>query len=247
MDDLIKRDAKGEIELPPGMLHKALSSDLADEVAELHIIQDVLQHSYAAMALYFERYTDVPPGSDDFIIRMSLFRDAIVQFASGFSRSDKEIIKPTPEEVYGHIEGWEQPYQIMLDLRIAYAAHTFGQNWHHDVFAIMEWNDPHDRVRLYAIGDTKGNFGGFAKSEEANTLLLIDIAREHVKKRLNEAREKLWNELVETSPDVLAGYPDYKPPGLTGFDETKQDRRKFRAAKRTGRVPRVRGRTRKRL
>lgn len=201
-------DKWGPIEdVPADVLKKALSSPLAEELAELYLLHEDLENSYNAMSLFFDRYVDSPPGHDDFTVRMSLFRDAIVQFAQCFSKD--EPLKPRPEEVYANTQGWKPLYDIMSNLRNGYAAHNFSLHRQHGVCAVLEWNPSHDRVRLFSLCHEAGRFGGFAKADRDNILKLIEIARDFILQRGRSVRDKLWDELVATDPDELFKLPDY--------------------------------------
>lgn len=233
MEPIIDPDEKGDEVFKPShsdRLLKALTGQLVHDVEEMHIIKDDLDNCWRNLTLYYEQYFDVETNPEDsrFVIKTSLFRDAVTLFCACFSINPAERIKLVANEIYGHLdEGWKSYYQYIRDLRDSYAAHNFGPVRQCQVFAIMEWNDAKDRVRFVGTGHRIPRFAGLPKGEKDRLLAFIGLARDAIVARLNSAREELDAQLLKIGPDALFQYPDLEDPEYPKSNEVRIPRDRF--------------------
>ena len=186
--------------------HKFLSTPEADRLAELYLLQADLNAAHKTLSLYFDKYafSEEMSESEFSTISSSLFRDGIILYCACFSTKDPN--KLNPETVYGHMNGWKKYCQKILDIRDAFVAHNFGpQRQHHIVVIALEIDG-----QLVPAGFTQVfmRFAGWIAKEGTQLLHYVDVAREHLKKRIEEAEQPILKMLEAISSDELAVLPD---------------------------------------
>ena len=178
------------------------------------------------MRLYFDKYIDAHVGTDDFTIRLSLFRDAVVQFSGCFSKKDK--LKLNPEEVYAKHKNWEPWAQWFHDIRDAYAAHNFGPSRLHSVGAVLERSNRLNRMVFTGVGDFAARHSGPAAHTRDSVLRFMMVACQFVNQRTADVEERLLKQLAEIGPDTLLTYPDLEHliPDAPDIRSTRESFRK---------------------
>jgi hypothetical protein len=106
-----------------GVELRALETPLAQELAEMLLLQVDMKHSLSAMTLWKEKYAS-SNDEEARIIATSLFRDAITQFVGCFDTTAK--FRLSAEEIYGHDPNGLSSFQWFKDVRDAYTSHKFG-------------------------------------------------------------------------------------------------------------------------
>lgn len=188
---------------------KEIDSDDARLLGECSLIADQIRDSYDSMTLMFNKYPSPADGSDDHIIRMSLFRDSIVQFSGCFDPKNPHALKAF--DLYAGEAGWEKLDTWFRDLRDSYAAHSFGPQRQNDLCALLEWNGQRDRVRFTAIADFSVRYQGPHIRERDQILKFMKIALDVAEARVRLKRRELHAKMLEIGPDALFRYPDYRP------------------------------------
>ena len=198
--------------LPPNTFVKRIPGADAEHLGELLLIRSEVEGSRAAMQLYFDKYAHAPEGSAAFLIKMSLFRDAVIQFAGCFTKDRTDNVRMNPEEVFGHIKGWEKLANWFHDLRDFYAAHSFGPQRQHDVGALMEWNETRTRYRVLELTENYIQYlGPNTRRDRDQTLHFMTVAVEFANKSVKEARLALRKHIMELGPEAVFRFPDYVP------------------------------------
>ena len=96
----------------------------ARELTELKLIYDDIEHAICALNIIVSVYPQSSDESrDTHTVRLSLFRDAIVQFAGCFGQSRFKIDE---KNVYKSQYGQLEYFYFIKALRDTFAAHAFG-------------------------------------------------------------------------------------------------------------------------
>lgn len=215
-------------------VYKLLSTPEAEHLAELYLLQRDLNAAHDTLSLYFEKHavSDQLKEGEDAIISASLFRDGILLFTSCFSKTDHN--KLYPESVYGHLKGWEDYSQKILALRDAFVAHNFGPQRQHSIVIVC----PKVKGELipYAFSQYFIRFAGWVKSEGAEFLSFIDVAREYLKKVIEEVEKPVMAQVMAITPEELAALPDAEVV-IPDVSEYRTPRARFRKGGRGSRMP----------
>jgi len=188
-------------------VYKLLSTPEAEHLAELYLIQGDLNAAYDTLDLYFTKYavTDMPKEGRAAIISPSLFRDGILLFCSCFSTKDGS--KLHPEAVYAHLGKDRLEYaQKLLDVRDAFVAHNFGPQRQHSIVIVC----PEIDGKLVPYGFTQYfiRFAGWVASERKQLLSFIDVAREHLKGRIESAEIPVLQQVMALTLEELEALPE---------------------------------------
>lgn len=186
--------------------HKLLSTPEADHLAELYLLQADLNAAHSTLSLYFDKFAfNEGMREDEFAtISASLFRDGILLYCACFSTKDPE--KLNPEAVYGHMEGWKDYCQKILDIRDAFVAHNFGPQRQHNIVVIAL--EIGGELVPAGFNQVFMRFAGWLASEGKQLLHYVDLARDHLKKRIEEAEQPIMRMLEAITPEELAALPN---------------------------------------
>lgn len=212
--------------------HKFLATPDAVRLAELYLLQADLKAAHETLSLYIEKFPFSEALSDEGrIISASLFRDSILLFCSCFST--REPNKLEPKEVFGQIDGWEELYGRIHDTRDAFVAHNFGPLRQHNIVVICL----EIAGELVPAGFTQVylRFAGWLAEEAEKLLSFIDVARDHLKGRIEEAEQPILKALETITSEELAALGD-GDLALPGHSDIRSSRSRFRESRRGERV-----------
>jgi hypothetical protein len=213
---------------------KALATPEADYLAELYLIKGDLDAAHATLSLYFDRFTpDRQLSGGEQVISSSLFRDGIILYCACFSTSDPN--KLNPEAVYGHLEGWKDYCQKLLDMRNAFAAHNFGPMRQHKIVVIAL--EIGGKLVPAGFNQVFLRFAGWIPGEGPKLLQYIDVARDYLQKQIEEAERPILKMLETITSDELAALPDAEGFLTPEPRDIKSTRQTFRRRGRGERVP----------
>lgn len=101
---------------------KSLRSALARRYSEMSLLKIDLELSAKALRLW-DDHRQTEPSGDVAVLRLALFRDAVVQFIACFSPPGEHL---NAKEVFGALDGGMEYYNWLRSIRDTYAAHRFG-------------------------------------------------------------------------------------------------------------------------
>lgn len=197
---------------------RLLSSPEAEELGELYLLQKDLDHCVKAFRLLVEIYGEREFSEAENLIRLALYRDAIVQFIACFDGSAPLFLKVP--DVYPGDENAQSYFNSLKDIRDGYAAHRHGPS------------------RQCAVGVVAGLSGTFATGR----LLILrhvppiaDLKHHHdfaLKARLHvDARIASLERTVTTAAMAMSREQILALPGAHGYNvregEARLARRRF--------------------
>ena len=107
---------------------KKLETPSCHEFVEMNIIHECLLEAAAAFGLYYDRLRlgDAETAAEK-TIRKALFRDGLIQFMACFHTTPRLRGRYlVPAEAFSSVNGWEEAFSWLYDLRNNYAAHIHG-------------------------------------------------------------------------------------------------------------------------
>jgi hypothetical protein len=223
-----------EESIPNPRVYKLLTTPEGDHLGELYLIQGDLDAAYETLSLYFAEYAfdERMAGGAHRVVSASLFRDGIVLFCACFSAKDAD--KLNPEETFGHLEGWKEYSQKLLDIRDSFIAHNFGPQRQHNV--VLIGLDINGEVVPAGFVQHKFRFAGWIADEGKKLLPFIDVARDHLKRRIENAEQAVGAQIEAMSAGEIAALPDYVLSVPTEL-EFRMARAKFRRSEGGERLP----------
>ena len=202
-------------------LAKRLNSSVANEHAEMQIIEKCATEATAAFRLYFERKKRGHfLNEDDDLINIALFRDGVIQIMNCFNtKSSKRSEALIPSEVFQGIDNWEVDYKFLHDYRDSFAAHKFGPlRLAHNVGYFRQANFKLRAIVKLIYTDT----GMDATSEDA-LMAFCGIVLAHISERIDNLQKLLENETKLLSSEEVKSLPDHfvKVPGPSEFRSSR--------------------------
>lgn len=198
---------QGENGLRAYPLKQLKDDQLSIEIAECMLLLQDLQSSMDAIRIWHARYAGEESSSEDRIIGMSLFRDAVVQFVGCFDKSAKFSLKP--EDVYRKENGGRNYFQWLQDIRDAYAAHKFGALRQMVVGVLV---DPDKGV--IGVGNIGGIYTGPIKTAGPEMLAFMSVAKKYLEAKIQSLTEKLLQSTQSMSLEQLNSLGTAKTYGV---------------------------------
>jgi hypothetical protein len=186
---------------------KLLSTPEANHLAELYLLQADLDKAHATLSLYFEKFAffDGMREGAFATISASLFRDGIMLYCACFA-TDNDADKLDPHVIYDDVEGGWTYCEKLLAIRDTFVAHNFGPMRQHNIVVIVL--EIGGELIPAAFSQVHFRFAGWIAEEGKRLLPHIDLAREHLKGRIEEAEKLVQDTLTTISSDELAALPE---------------------------------------
>ncbi len=203
-------------------------------LAELYLLQADLNAAYSTLSLYFDKFafSEGMREGEFATISSSLFRDGIILYCACFSTRDPNKLKP--KTVYGHMEGWEGYCRKLLDIRDAFVAHNFGPQRQHNIVVIAL--EVGGQLLPAGYNQVFMRFVGWVADEGKQLLHYVEVAREHIKKSIEEAEKLVLDAVAALTAEELAALPDAEL-SMPNVADYRISRSKFRESGRGQRRP----------
>ncbi len=194
-----------ELRHPNDFPAKALETETSAELAHLQVNRTCLVEAIRAFQTYFNRWRSGEPADEtEGTIRLALFRDGLVQSMACFNKNPakrREFL--IPAEAFDGIEGWEEFYAWMLDLRNCYAAHNVGAKRNSQPVVLI---DPRTD-EVVGVGSFDVHYQGESLEAEGSIAAFCNTALKHVNARIKEAQARLWAEASALSREERQALP----------------------------------------
>jgi hypothetical protein len=212
-----------------GSVFKCVSTPEAEYLAELRLLQTEIAASRRLTEIYFERYEREDLTEDEKLIATAIFRDAVILLYECFTKSeDRRGIKPTPEQVFGHIPCWDEFWEGLWGLRNYFAGHNHGAQ--RQVGVGVQCRAEADGLKAVRLMSNNSTMGGWPIDREI-ILGFINVALVHFDKRIEEAQRPVWEQVEKLTPEQLAELPDLTTQMPT-FEDWRSSRSEFQKDKR---------------
>jgi hypothetical protein len=195
---------------------KDLNSAETKELSELLLLQHDVQTSMEAMRLWTAKQGAESP--DDLIIAGALFRDAIVQFMGCFDSSAP--FKLSSDTIYSNVDGANEYFQWLKDLRDAYAAHKFGRA-RQAITGIIQSPDGSP-----GVGQMTMIYQGPQEAKAGTEIAaFMSICLKHINSRIETLRAAITTIATKMSAAEIAALPTARLYGVDP-DQLRKGRRR---------------------
>lgn len=185
---------------------KDLNNAETQELAELLLLQHDVRQSIEALRLWIEKEAKAT-SQDERIIAGALFRDAIVQFIGCFDASAP--FKLSSDVIYAGVDGAQEYFKWLKDIRDAYAAHKFGRA-RQCVAGIMPQPDGPPTV-----GHLMSIYHGPADPlGAAGIIAFMNISLGHIGSRIEDLTASIKTTAAEMSAEAIAKLPNVRLHGV---------------------------------
>jgi hypothetical protein len=213
---VLSNEARSSETLMPEPVTRRLDTPEAVDVAELHLMKMDIEYCLQALAFLTASFGRRIIGEVDFVIRQGLYRDAIVQFVACFDRSAPFHFQA--EDIYFAENGGLAFFQLLRDLRDAFAAHRFGPLRQSHVGLIM----PGDGT----IGLRYFDRLSFPPPDSGEAIRFMGETLRHIEQRLETATSRLEDAVAKMTVAAVEALPELVVPDVS-LDDIRMGREAF--------------------
>jgi hypothetical protein len=178
---------------------RALPSPDAKELSELYLLEHDLNHSVQALRILIEVYEKRKGPAEVEIIRLALYRDAIVQFVACFDGTAPLFLKVP--QVYPSDPNAQSYFDSLKALRDTFAAHRGGPARQCVVGVVAGPTGP------LGVGHMKINFHVPEELELKHTHDFMFKARRHVRTRIDAMLSHVTADAMAMTREAILSLP----------------------------------------